>query len=141
MKAISLWQPWAHAMAIGVKRVETRHWQTKHRGDIAIHAAKRWTAEERDWWRALHRSDPARWPAEPALGAIVAVVDLMTIETSEELAGVVSPSEFTWGNYQAGRYGWVTCKVRPLRVPMSTAGRQSIWTLHDDVVAQVRAQL
>lgn len=26
MKAISLWQPWASAMALGLKSIETRHW-------------------------------------------------------------------------------------------------------------------
>ena len=41
MKALSLWQPWASLIAAGVKRFETRHWETRHRGPIAIHAAKR----------------------------------------------------------------------------------------------------
>ena len=41
MKAISLWQPWATAIAVGAKRIETRHWPTKHRGPLMIHAAKR----------------------------------------------------------------------------------------------------
>ena len=26
MKAISLWQPWASAIALGAKRIETRSW-------------------------------------------------------------------------------------------------------------------
>ena len=40
MKAISLWQPWASAIAIGEKTIETRSWWTPHRGALAIHAAK-----------------------------------------------------------------------------------------------------
>jgi len=39
MKAISLWQPWASLIAVGAKTFETRSWNTKYRGPIAIHAA------------------------------------------------------------------------------------------------------
>lgn len=41
MKALSLWQPWASAIALGAKRVETRSWETLYRGPLLIHAAKR----------------------------------------------------------------------------------------------------
>ena len=46
MRAISLWQPWASAIAVGAKRVETRHWSTPYRGPLAIHAAKRKVVDE-----------------------------------------------------------------------------------------------
>ena len=41
MKAITLWDPWASAMALELKRNETRGWSTPYRGPLAIHAAKR----------------------------------------------------------------------------------------------------
>jgi hypothetical protein len=41
MKAISLWQPWAWAMAEGIKRIETRSWPISYRGDLVICSAKR----------------------------------------------------------------------------------------------------
>lgn len=45
MKAISLWQPWATAIALGLKRNETRDWPAtsggqRYRGWLAICAAK-----------------------------------------------------------------------------------------------------
>jgi len=46
MKALSLWQPWASAVAIGSKRIETRSWPTNYRGPIAIHAAKHLDRDE-----------------------------------------------------------------------------------------------
>uniref|UniRef100_A0A6M3J354 ASCH domain-containing protein n=1 Tax=viral metagenome TaxID=1070528 RepID=A0A6M3J354_9ZZZZ len=36
MKAISLWQPWASAMALGWKKIETRSWGTSYRGPPLI---------------------------------------------------------------------------------------------------------
>lgn len=41
MKALSLRQPWASLVALGVKTVETRSWSTSYRGPLAIHAATR----------------------------------------------------------------------------------------------------
>ena len=36
MKALSLYQPWATAIALGSKRIETRGWPTSYRGPLAI---------------------------------------------------------------------------------------------------------
>lgn len=38
MKALTLHQPWASLVALGVKRIETRSWSTSYRGALAIHA-------------------------------------------------------------------------------------------------------
>jgi hypothetical protein len=40
IRALSLHQPWASLVALGVKSIETRSWSTKYRGPLAIHAAK-----------------------------------------------------------------------------------------------------
>jgi hypothetical protein len=40
-RVLSLWQPWASLVALGVKTIETRSWSTKYRGPLAIHAAAR----------------------------------------------------------------------------------------------------
>lgn len=40
MKAISIKQPWAWAIANGHKTIETRTWPTKYRGEILIVASK-----------------------------------------------------------------------------------------------------
>lgn len=96
MKALSLWQPWASAIAVGAKHIETRSWSTAYRGPLAIHAAKHFVWAEMD---ALHRSRTwagALWPLQwglhaPApweqinaplqsklpLGAVVAVCNLV----------------------------------------------------------------
>lgn len=40
MRIITLTQPWASAVAWGLKRIETRSWWTSYRGPLAIHAAQ-----------------------------------------------------------------------------------------------------
>ena len=40
MKMLTLHQPWASLIAVGVKTIETRSWSTPYRGPLAIHAGK-----------------------------------------------------------------------------------------------------
>jgi hypothetical protein len=41
MKVISILQPWASLVALGHKKIETRSWNTKYRGELLIHASKK----------------------------------------------------------------------------------------------------
>jgi len=95
MKAITLHQPFASLIALGVKTIETRSRPTKHRGLIAIHAAKtrRWMLDRPgnprligdyivDSDRAICRKtnlngldDPERCPL--AFGGVVATANLV----------------------------------------------------------------
>src|SRR5262245_22156707 len=55
LKALSVRQPWAHAIIYGGKDVENRSWTTAVRGTIAIHASQ--TLDKRtieDYFRLVH---------------------------------------------------------------------------------------
>jgi hypothetical protein len=132
MKAISLWQPWASAMALGLKRIETRHWSTRYRGLIAIHAAKRWTADERDF-HALEQ-EAGRMPAELPLGAIVATARLVDVKRTEQLVDHISDGEHCWGNYGPERYGWLFEEIVALPVPILFKGAQGLFDVPDAVL-------
>ena len=93
MKSLSLWQPWASLVALGIKTIETRSWETRYRGEIAIHAAKQWTAEQKQITRDLHlyrhlrdagwkRGEIPFWCSnsqdwEPPLGCVVGLVEIL----------------------------------------------------------------
>ena len=94
MKFLTLRQPWASLIALGVKTIETRSWSTSFRGPLAIHAGKAQPGSfERvgDWvtsmwgdgsWSMVERPsgslDPVRCVELP-LGAVVAVADLVDV--------------------------------------------------------------
>ena len=40
LKALSVKQPWANMIASGEKRIETRTWKTRHRGNLLIVSSK-----------------------------------------------------------------------------------------------------
>ena len=59
MKALTLRQPWASLVALGVKTIETRSWSTEYRGPLAIHAGMKrppivWTR----WADPMPGTDP-----------------------------------------------------------------------------------
>lgn len=134
MKALSLWQPWASAIALGMKRVETRSWGTAYRGPIAIHAAKRWTLEEREIHELEVRS--GAMPAEIPLGAVVAVARLVAVHATLAIAPRISAEELRWGNYAAGRFGWELEDIEPLAEPVPFRGMQGLFEIPDDLVGR-----
>ncbi len=138
MMAISLWQPYASAIVAGVKTYETRHWSTKVRGEIAIHAAKRWTREESSGWDAY--VEKFGFPPRPPLGAIIAVCNLVSVHPTEDLQKL-SMKEQVWGDYGPERFGWKLENVRGLATPVPCVGRQSFWTVDDDIESAIRLQL
>lgn len=160
IKVISLWQPWATLMAAGYKRIETRSWPPyglKPGQLVAIHAAKRWTAEERD----ICHDDPffkryltlamrrGLWDFDkPPLGCVVAIARFQDVAPTDQIythwlkrIGTrlpvrhwITEHEDAFGNYQPDRYGWVFSEVRPLE-PIPLRGQQGLfdWTLPDEL--------
>lgn len=46
LKAISVLQPWAWLLSHNFKDVENRRWRTNYRGEVLIHAGKKWGPEQ-----------------------------------------------------------------------------------------------
>lgn len=150
MKGLSLWQPWASAIAIGAKRIETRGWSFAHGsiGPVAIHAAKTAVAlhtelrERRDLWRRVfgHAVTAAWFP----LGAVVATAEIFRPTRTEELVRhwrrFPKPGdelESQLGNYSPGRWAWPVTNVVQLAKPVLCRGRQGLFVLPADVAAAV----
>lgn len=117
--AISLWQPWASFIAIGVKPYETRHWRADRfiGRRIVIHAAKHRIREgEVLWWRKI-AGDGAALP----LGAMVCTALLRDIIP----AHLVPEDEF--GNYAPGRWAWHLTEIERLEPPVPARGAQGFW--------------
>lgn len=134
MRCISLWQPWASAVALGLKRIETRHWSTNYTGRFAIHAAKRWTADERDTAAMFAELYDLRL-ATPPLGAIVATARLVRCDRSEAiLRRGITEMEEAFGNYGPGRYGWILDDIAMLSDPVPFRGSQGFFEVPDELL-------
>lgn len=126
IKALTLWQPWASFMALGLKKNETRSWSTSYRGPLAIHAAKkapRWIPNELVLF-SLERLGPGnRWP----YGKILCVVDLIGIEKSDGIIKDPSSTEIMLGDYSKGRFIWQTKMLQVFDNPIPARGYQGLW--------------
>ena len=149
MYAITLHQPWATLITLGVKTVETRSWPAPERllgQTFAIHAGKRLVRRPggrierelrdrvgRDWLRTI----PAGAVVTTATMAGVArveCVDPMTghavHEAGTEMGCAVGRGRTPvdpWGDFSAGRWLWFLTDVVTLSVPIPAVGHQSFW--------------
>ena len=132
MKAITVWQPYAGALAAGIKEYETRSWATKYRGPIAIHAAARDvfdTLEQIAIPTALKIKEALRceW-AEMPRGAIIATGELVDcIEITPSFSASLSQDERDLGHFAPGRYAWKLANVHLLPDPVPAKGKQGLW--------------
>lgn len=131
LKAISLIQPYATLVAIGAKTWETRSWEHRHRGLIAIHAAStdRWayTTTGEPIRMTLRRAGYKRW-ADLPLGAIVAVARLATILPTDALPPLPA-DEIAFGDFSPGRFAWRLVDVQAVEPPVPARGMPGLFTL------------
>jgi hypothetical protein len=153
MKAITLHQPWATLMAIGAKRIETRSWETLYRGPLAIHASKTMKKYAKDACfdlrvlKAFGWRDIDEFPstlefvrhieegiAALPRGVVVATVELYACERigrfydgPDPVGCPFSETEYACGNYEPGRFAWVTRDVRRLENPVAALGALGLW--------------
>ncbi|HLJ25290.1 MAG TPA: ASCH domain-containing protein [Candidatus Angelobacter sp.] len=144
IKCLTLWEPWASAMAKGLKHVETRPWYTHYRGPLAIHAAKKRFNPNKYSPEFAHLCRKVNfWPDNLAYGRLLCIVDLIACHRTE--AFVPLADEKPWGNYENGRFAWVTNNLRVLPIPLQVTGRQGLFNwqvpiLLEDLLSERKAE-
>lgn len=139
LRTITLWQPWASLVVIGAKTWETRSWDTSYRGPLVIHAAQRWTPNQ----RALTAQEPFKSALMEAgiydlpLGKVLGKVRLIYTTQCPETGMITLPHLFdpykmheperTFGDYAAGRYAWELRDPERLSIPIPASGHQGFW--------------
>lgn len=131
MKVITLTQPWATLVAIGVKCTETRSWSTSYRGPLAIHAAKGWTPEV----VRLAYTEPYRHVLREVGYSLFSLLPRGVIIATCTLTDCVPTSKFggrdfldsAFGDFTPGRFAWILTDVRRLDEPIPARGRLGLW--------------
>lgn len=102
MKTISIIQPWAWLIANGYKDVENRNWKTGVRGEILIHAGKKFDDAGYEWVRQNFPNIPLPQKSEFARGGIVGKATIKACVTA-------------WhSRWFSGVYGFVMENASPL---------------------------
>jgi hypothetical protein len=130
MKALSIKQPWLHAILTEGKDIENRIWQTEHRGWIALHASAKPVKD-------------VKFPGR------IKVPDLKTLDYSAicgvaRISEIVTKSRSRWFDRPedgSDNYGWVLTDVVPLPSPIPWPGALRLWSLPPAVLRKLKQQL
>lgn len=129
-KAISIREPYASAIACGLKKIETRPRYTSYRGPIYIHAPLK------DLPNAEIEKLVRDQGAEFHHGEIIAEAVLVDcIKMNNNFIKAVreyDPVEFSAGFYSPGRYALMLANVRRLDKPIPCKGQLGIFNVKID---------
>jgi hypothetical protein len=133
MKALTIKQPWAWAIAEGLKKYETRSWKTPYPGFVAIHAGRGLDEAEQFMIASdvklmkilkAHQVEIKNLP----FGFVVAVARLVECyKTGSALTMTLDADELTLGDFRSERYAWKLAWVSKLARPVPVLGMQRLW--------------
>jgi activating signal cointegrator 1 len=127
VKAITLWQPWASLWLTGAKIHETRSWPTKHRGSLAVHAAKRDVPlVPLELHRLCEDYMGLEYRMELPLGAVLGVIELVDCVPTGGLIPI-SHQDILCGDFSADRWAWRRGQFVQFEKPIDCKGRQGLW--------------
>lgn len=130
MKALSIRQPWVHAILQEGKNIENRAWSTNHRGWIAIHASAKPLRDQ---------NFPNR----------LRIPDLKTLDYSAicgvaRISDVVTRSRSKWFHHPEDgsiNYGLLLTDITPLEKVIPCSGALKLWTVPPAVFRKIQRQL
>jgi activating signal cointegrator 1 len=131
MKALSLLQPWASLVVMGVKQIETRSWATPHRGTLLIHASAGKAGST--FASGLPFTKFIRDFRKLPFGCVIGQVTLIDIVPVEHiwLPGIemekITLEEKAFGDYSAGRFAWILADAVEYENPLPARGQLRLW--------------
>ncbi len=138
MKAISLLQPWASLVVMGVKTIETRSWATSHRGEILIHASQGKAgsifANEPLFKKYIVDFKKLDFGAIIGKAVIIDVIRIDKLEYSDAIMNRLTMEEKAFGDYSEGRYAWILNDFEKFKNPIAARGTLSIWEYPGDLL-------
>lgn len=172
-KAISIIQPWASLTLTtdenkkALKRIETRSWNTKHRGMLFIHASSKKIKLEAGMFDLVDHMERTGFMenySELPYMAIIGMVNLdwiiptSNINVSDDLyqqsmltnsdnskftgnIATISKQEYSFGDYSPNRFGWVFSDPILFKEPIPCKGQLSIWNVPKELHRAVNHQI
>lgn len=130
MKALTIKQPWVHALLHDGKDIENRSWRRDFRGWLALHASAQPNRYAR-FPRGHHLPDLDCLPCSAICG-IARVVDIVS----------KSRSKWFWRPDDGSiNFGWVLTDATALRHPIPCKGSLGLWTVTSSQFREIKRQL
>ena len=127
MKVVSIKEPFASLIALGIKKIETRSWKTNYRGEIYIHASLQMQKIDNERFEKITNLLPKDYKFKQ--GNIICKAYLKDcIYMDEEFINKIKENniEYLCGRYEIGRYAWVLDDISIVdEIPAK--GKLGIW--------------
>lgn len=124
MKCLSVCQPFADLILSGAKTIELRRWNTRHRGDMLIHAP-----------RKIRRSDCKRLGVGEicVTGAIMGKVRLVDVKKYNNAVGLQQdyPRHLAGTDFVSCRYGFVLADAQRFKEPIPYKGKLGLYQVDE----------
>lgn len=138
-KALSLWQPHAAAIRLGLKPFETRSWSTSYRGPLVICSSKKHFSF-RDYPLEYYNEVGRRMKAVECplfalqYGVAECIVTVTECVPTSVLRGKISKDWEFWGDFtdgddESGRFAFRLQDVQPLNTRIPVTGRQGFFSV------------
>ena len=131
LKAISLWQPWASLIPLGLKHYESRSWKTLYRGKLLICSTTNNSKHYREYLKVKDELQLPPWNENNfPHGCAIAICDLVDcIEMAPEFIAQQSQTEILCGDWQVGRYAWKLKNIQPIPESFAVKGKQGLFNI------------
>jgi hypothetical protein len=146
IKAISLHQPWASLIPMGLKKYETRSWATSYTGPLLICAAKKTSREQKlyhqyfltKYQQILTDTDNyVDWDDLP-FGCAVALVNLTDcIRMTQTFISEQPQTELDTGDWRLGRFAWKLDNIRRIVPAIPIVGKQGLFNAEVELPEQL----
>ena len=129
MKVLTIKQPWASLIMLGLKKYEFRSWKTDYRGELLIHAGK---GIDKDGMERLKKYIPENMPTERILGK-VKLIDC--IKTSPEFYDKVQKeNKYIYAKSVFNQdYAWQMEVIEVYDNPIKVKGKLRLWNYEGGV--------
>lgn len=141
MRFLTVRQPLANLIANGAKTIENRSRKTAYRGPVAIHAGKTLAIAEWEWARKQFGPNLVPHRDALALGAVIAVADLVGCHAAGWPSECNTAACKSWGEMGGDTWHWVLADSRPLIEPVPARGQLGLWIADDFLTAAIEAAL
>ena len=147
MKVLSILQPWASLVVLGHKKIETRSWNTKYRGELLIHASAMKIRLQDGMYPLIDHMERIGFMenySELPYGAIIGKAILIDVVPSEGFYLFASngisniEQEQAFGDYSPNRFLWILHNPVLFDEPIPCKGELGIWNF--DVDHEIKRQ-
>lgn len=129
MRVLSIKEPFASLISLGIKKIETRSWKTNYRGEIYIHASlTKNIIKDKKRKEKLLNLLPENYNFKQ--GSIICKAILKDcIYMDEEFINNIKKDkiEYLCGHYEIGRYAWILDDIKILDEEIPAKGKLGIW--------------